>query len=140
MAFSLGSSSNDSDDLVAEINVTPLVDVILVLLIIFMITAPIIYQSAIKVQLPKAQTGEAIENTVLRFTIQKDGTLLLDDRAVNLNDVAQKIKSLGDRINEQQASVSADRDTPHGKVIELMDVLRQNGMTRFSLTVEGTPK
>lgn len=140
MAFSTGTGSNDSDDLVAEINVTPLVDVILVLLIIFMITAPIIYQSAIKVQLPKAQTGEAIENTVLRFTIQKDGTLLLDEKAVTLNDVAQKIKSLGDRISDQQASVSADRDTSHGKVIELMDVLRQNGLTRFSLTVEGPAK
>src|ERR1700746_170275 len=67
---------DDGDDVISGINVTPLVDVVLVLLIIFLITAPALYQSAIKVQLPKAKSGEEANQSPLSFTLLKDGTLL----------------------------------------------------------------
>ena len=70
-----GFGATTEDDPISGINVTPLVDVVLVLLIIFMITAPVLYQSAIQVQLPKASTGEKAEKSPLEFSITIDGII-----------------------------------------------------------------
>ena len=88
----MGSSSNSSDDeLVAAINVTPLVDVVLVLLVIFLITAPVIYQSAIKVQLPKAATGENNANTPLSFTLDREGAIAWGNEKLSWPEVESRL-------------------------------------------------
>jgi biopolymer transport protein ExbD len=139
MAGSFGATSVD-DEAISGINVTPLVDVVLVLLIIFMITAPAIYQSAIKVQLPKATTGEEAQKTPLNFTITKEGQLLWGKDSVDWGTLSQRLAAFGDKAAEQTAMISADQTTPHGTVIRLMDALRQAGITHFGLNVEsGTP-
>jgi biopolymer transport protein ExbD len=130
-----GFSSEDSP--ISEINVTPLVDVVLVLLIIFLITAPVIYQSAIKVQLPSAKTGEEAEKSPLNFTLTKEGQLLWDKEPIDWATLAQRLNAMGSKLNEQTAIVSADQDTSHGNVIRLMDALRQAGLMRFALNVDG---
>src|ERR1700757_1089270 len=91
---------------ISGINVTPLVDVVLVLLIIFLITAPVIYQSAIKVQLPRAQTGEETRKSPLDFTISKDGQLSWNKEAVDWNALPQRLAALGSGIGEQTATIS----------------------------------
>jgi biopolymer transport protein ExbD len=134
-----GNFGGQDDSFFADINITPLVDVVLVLLVIFMITAPVIYQSAIKVQLPKAKSGDSQEKSPFQFTINKDGELALgDERISDWNTLPDRIRKLGagKDLAEEVAMISADQASSHGQVVKLMDILRQNGLTRFGLTVE----
>ena len=132
-----GFAGSGDDDVISAINITPLVDVVLVLLIIFMITAPVIYQSAIKVQLPKARSGEEAQRSALNFTITKEGAVMWDKEQVDWASLGTRLSALNEKNPEQTAIISADEATPHGTVIKLMDSLRQAGLTRFALNVEG---
>ena len=130
------ASSSGDEDLISAINVTPLVDVVLVLLIIFMITAPTIYQAAIRVQLPKAASGEEAQGSPLSFTISKDGELYWDRDRVAWNALGKRLSAVGSALQKETAIISADEVTPHGTVIHLMDALRSAGLTRIALNVE----
>ena len=134
-----GGGFQSDDEVFSGINVTPLVDVVLVLLIIFMITAPVLYQSAIKVQLPKASSGESSQSPkALRFTLTREGALAWDDKPIQIDELKARLaKEAAGRDTTQPVLISADQGTAHGKVIELMDVLRQAGLTRFALNVDG---
>ena len=134
-----GGFSTSDDDFVSGINVTPLVDVVLVLLVIFLMTAPAIYQSAIKVQLPKAKTAEEADKSSFNFTITKDGTVAWDKEKMDWDTLGKKLAAMGNKTADQTAMISADQDTPHGQVIRLMDALRQAGLVRFGLNVESAP-
>jgi len=135
MASNLGNS--DSDDVISGINITPLVDVVLVLLIIFLITAPVIYQSAIKVQLPKARSGEDTPSSPLNFTLTKDGSLFWGKEKLDWKAFGARLAAKGQTLSSETAIISADESTPHGLVVKLMDTLRQAGLSRFALNVEG---
>jgi biopolymer transport protein ExbD len=135
-----GPLESAEDDVISGINVTPLVDVVLVLLIIFMITAPVIYQSAIKVQLPKAQSGESADKSPLNFSISKEGNVSWNSQAVDWNTLESRLKAMGPSSAEMTALISADEATPHGVVIHLMDTLRMGGLTHFALNVESRAK
>jgi biopolymer transport protein ExbD len=134
-----GPLESADEDFISGINVTPLVDVVLVLLMIFMITAPVIYQSAIKVQLPKAKTGQTTERSPLNFSITQDGTVSWNGQAVDWNTLEERLKAMGAQNTDQTALISADEATPHGTVIRLMDALRMAGLTHFALSVESRP-
>lgn len=136
MAGNFGNSSDE--EMISGINVTPLVDVVLVLLIIFLITAPVIYQSAIKVQLPKARTGEPMAKSPLIFSISKEGRLSWDKETISWDTLDERLKDLGHRASEETAMINADQGTLHGNVIRLMDALREAGLTRFALNVDGS--
>jgi len=129
----------EEDDVIAAINITPLVDVVLVLLIIFMITAPVIYQSSIPVQLPKAATGQDTENSIIKFTITKEGKLMMDTTEIQWSEIDSRIKALGN-VEDQIAVISADEATPHGKVVELLDRLRTLGVLKAAMSVKGVPR
>ncbi|MFN7686020.1 MAG: ExbD/TolR family protein [Oligoflexia bacterium] len=134
-----GNFGGQDESFFADINITPLVDVVLVLLVIFMITAPVIYQSAIKVQLPQAKSGEAQEKSPFQFSITKDGELALGNEKISdWSTLPARIKALsaGKDLSSEVAMISADQASSHGQVVKLMDILRQNGLTRFGLTVE----
>lgn len=137
-----GSQFGGSDEgFFSEINITPLVDVVLVLLIIFMITAPVIYQSAIKVQLPKTKSGESTEKSPFQFTIGKSGELTMGEEKIeDWGALPQRLEALkaGKDLSQEVASISADQAAQHGQVVKLMDLLRQAGLTRFALNVEST--
>lgn len=134
----MGASSggDNGDNPIADINITPLVDIVLVLLIIFMITAPQLYQNSIEVNLPKAQSGEKSEKTPLTFVVKKDGDLFWDKEKVKWDELSDKLKALGGAKN-RIAVITADKETPHGIVMRLMDTLRLAGLTRIQITVEG---
>lgn len=132
-----GQANASDDEAISAINVTPLVDVVLVLLIIFLVTAPVIYQSAIKVQLPKAQTGEtAQKNPPLNFTISKDGVVYWDKDTVSWEEIGRRLAAMGSQTATQTAIITADEAVRHGTVIRLMDLLRQSGLDHFALSVE----
>jgi len=130
-----GKTNFDDDELVSSINITPLVDVVLVLLVIFLITAPVLYQSAIKVRLPTARTGEQLEKGPLNFMITKEGDVLWDKEKVDWETITKRLGLLKDQSSET-AVISADQGTSHGTVIRLMDVLRQVGISKFAMSVE----
>lgn len=136
----MGSSHSNDDDVISEINITPLVDVVLVLLIIFLITAPVLYQSAIKVQLPKVKTAEDTQKTALNFFITKEGNLFWDKNPVDWKHLGEKLNTFGNNLTDKSAAINADEATPHGQVVKLMDILRQSGLTRFALNVESAAK
>ena len=134
-----GSFGGGDEDTISGINVTPLVDVVLVLLVIFLMTAPVLYQSAIKVQLPKAKTGEdAGVKSPLNFTIDAAGKVYWNSEELAWEKLTDKLHAFGPKISEETAMISADQTTPHGVVIKLMDALRASGLVRFALNVEGT--
>lgn len=136
-----GNFGGAEDDYVSGINVTPLVDVVLVLLVIFLMTAPVLYQSAIKVQLPKAQSGESsAEKGPLNFTVSKEGQVHWEKDPVDWDTIAKRVAEIAAKNPEQTALISADEATPHGTVVKLMDTLRMAGLTKFALNVESGQK
>lgn len=125
-------TSGDDDAVMAEMNVTPLVDVMLVLLVIFIITAPLIVPQSMKIVLPKTQAvaqQDLAKNTSLVITAQ--GEMRLDDRVV---DEAQLGAALKSRTSEPkfQLQVQADEKVPYGRVAQVMAVAQSSGVTRLS--------
>lgn len=136
----MAGGSIDQDDVeITGINVTPLVDVMLVLLIVFMVTSTYIVQQSIQVQLPKADTGEntpKVKN--LAFVVDKSGALFLDGKPIQLEDIAARVQSERsmDPNVQLQALVAADKETPHGFVVGLIDAVRRQGITDLAINVE----
>lgn len=131
-----GGASGGDDDIIAGINVTPLVDIVLVLLIIFMVTATDIVKSQIGVDLPKAASGQSEMKTTLTFKVTKEGEYLLDAQKMSLEQVAAKIKSLKSDDPELRAVIAADKGVEYGKVIELIDTIKLNGIEKFALNIQ----
>jgi biopolymer transport protein ExbD len=134
-----GGSLDQDDGEITGINVTPLVDVMLVLLIVFMVTSTYIVQQSIQVQLPKADTGEntpKVKN--LAFVVDKSGALFLDGKPIQLEDIAQRVQAerSADANVQLQALVAADKETPHGFVVGLIDAVRRQGITDLAINVE----
>ncbi len=133
MAGNLGEISED--ELISGINITPLVDVVLVLLIIFMITAPSIYQSTIKIQLPKAKTTSQTNESHLHFLINSEGQLFWNKTSMDWKTLKNQLKELA-QPSQKTAIISADEKAYHGTVIRLIDALQEVGLSQFSLQVE----
>ena len=122
--------------MIVDINVTPLVDITLVLLIIFMVTASYIVSPAIKVDLPKAASGSDQTKTTLALTIQKDGSMYLNGERSSDAAVA---KYIGDELPKNpdlQAIIAADRVVPHGEVVHVIDLVKRAGVHRFAINVD----
>lgn len=132
----MAGGAYDTDEEITGINVTPLVDVMLVLLIIFMVTANYITNQAISMELPKASTGENPGNTSLNFSIDKDSQLYLDGKPVQFEELGTKIQEAKSSGKALQALIAADQKTPHGVVVKLIDAVRKNGITDFAINVE----
>ncbi len=132
----MGFKTGADDEIVSEINVTPFVDVVLVLLIIFMITAPAIYQSQLKIQLPKAKSGEEAQTKPIAFVIAKDGALTWNGEAVAWEALPPKLAALAAEAKAEGATISADTVTPHGTVVRLLDQLKQAGVAKFAINVD----
>jgi biopolymer transport protein ExbD len=122
--------------MIVEINVTPLVDITLVLLIIFMVTASLIVSPAIKVDLPKAASGSDQTKTTLALTLMKDGSLYLNGERSSDAAVAQYIGSELPKTPDLQAIIAADRAVPHGDVVHVIDLVKRAGVHRFAINVD----
>ena len=125
-----------SDDVIADINITPFVDIILVVLIIFMVTATTIVNSSIKVNLPEAASGEATESTSLGLTLTGDGKLLLDGLATDAEGVKRAIRTAKDEGGEVVCLISADKTVQHGRVVWLMDLVKSQGVAKFAINID----
>lgn len=121
---------------ISEINVTPFVDVVLVLLVIFMVTAPMLVREQMSVNLPKAQTGEKSAAQAITVQISKTGEVRLMDQAIAFDLIEEQIKKLVESNPNAQAIISADQDAKHGVVVQVMDAVKKAGLTKFAIQIE----
>ena len=133
-----GGYGNDDDSgrMIVDINVTPLVDITLVLLIIFMVTASLIVNPAIKVDLPKAASGTEQVKTTLALTLTKDGALFLNGERSSDDAVVKYIGGELPKNPELQAIIAADRSVSHGDVVHIIDLVKRTGVHRFAINID----
>lgn len=124
------------DDVITDINITPFVDIILVVLIIFMVTATYIVAPSIKVTLPDAATGDGTEESSLGLTLAADGTLYLNGDEVSRLKLREVIREEKARNAEVVCLIAADRTVMHGEVVGLIDLVKQEGVARFAINIE----
>ena len=131
------SSSRDSTT-ISQINVTPLVDVMLVLLVIFMVTAPII-QQGVQVNLPQAKAA-AIAGTddLLVVSIAKNGRIYLNDNVMTLDELGAKMRAIRTNFADRQVYVRADQDVRYGLVMQTIAELKQAGIERVGMVTRPT--
>jgi len=136
MAFLIPGGEEDHEVL-ADINVTPLVDVMLVLLIIFMISAPMLHQG-IEVALPKSEAppipSRASDPIVL--SINRDGLVFVRDQPVHATRLVQVLTPMLRGREEETIFLKGDRDVPYGKVIEVLDTLHRAGIEKVGMVTE----
>jgi biopolymer transport protein TolR len=123
----------------SEINITPLVDVVLVLLVIFMLTAPVL-QSGIEVSVPKTKTVREITQQRMVVTINKDQEVFLQDKPVNLADLPSLIAKPGVDPSQQVIYLEADERVPFGAFASVMDAVKQAGITHVSIVTQPLSK
>ena len=130
-----GGGGRGRRTVITEINVTPLVDIMLVLLIIFMVTATYIVRDAISVKLPEASTGESRKVTLLALTISKQGKMTLNGEAVDARAVRSFIREKKKTSPKLEAVIAADENATHGSVVKVIDLVRSEGVTKFAINV-----
>jgi biopolymer transport protein ExbD len=137
-----GSSPFEDEDagrMITDINVTPLVDVVLVMLIIFMVTTSYIVNPSIKVDLPKAATGSDQVKTTLGLTLTKEGGLYLNGEKTDDGGVQRYIAAELPRNPDLQAVIAADKVVAHGQVVHVIDLVKRAGVRKFAINVESGP-
>ncbi len=121
--------------LIAEINITPFTDVVLVLLIIFMIATPFIYQSSLQVQLPQGSKSEESSRDVI-ITINSRGEIFLEDAKLDLNTLKYKLRTTLKGRPDASVIINGDREVKYNVVMQVMDVLTQSGVKNPGLGIE----
>ncbi len=124
------------DDVISDINITPFVDIILVVLIIFMVTATYIVAPSIKVTLPDAATGDGTEESSLGLTLAADGSLYLNGEEVSELKLREVIRAEKARNKDVVCLIAADKTVMHGEVVGLIDLVKQEGVARFAINIE----
>jgi biopolymer transport protein TolR len=134
MAMTSGGAGHGRRAL-ADINVTPFVDVVLVLLIIFMLTAPIL-QSGIEVEVPKTKTVKEITEERLVISIDRKQRVYLGNDPININEIASTLQQKVRDPERQSIFIRADQDVPFGAFATVMDAVKQSGITNVSIVTQ----
>lgn len=129
--------NNSDDDPIVDINITPFVDIVLVLLVIFMVTAHFMTNRGIHLQLPKAASSEKIK-TIKNFqiVISADGKYRMENKIVTLNQIRNAMTSVAQDKEKISVTLTADKGVIYDSVIRVMDVLRLEGVSDFALQLE----
>ena len=133
MAGTLGGGGRAKT--IAAINVTPLVDVVLVLLIILMVSSTYIVAQTLKVQLPKARATDGTADKPTKVELLKDGSFRFNDNKVSEAELTQKVKDAVNADPEMSLVVSADKEVQHGNVVHMLDIAKLAGVTKFAINV-----
>jgi biopolymer transport protein ExbD len=139
-----GGASAD-EDAITGINVTPLVDVMLCLLVIFMVTTSYVVADSIKLDLPEASTGSGTEPSTIMvaYTVEDDGNrqLYLNGEKTTETKLREHIRaSKAEGKTDIQAVIAADKRASHGEVIRIIDIVKQEGILKFALNIESAAK
>ena len=125
-----------TDAPMSDINVTPLVDVMLVLLVIFILTAPLL-TSAIRLELPKAEGAQAGEAPLaVTLVVNGQGQIFLNDKPILLPDLATRLKAVAAHRPDTEVQLRADQSVPYGRVVEVMGVAQKAGLTRIGFVAD----
>jgi biopolymer transport protein ExbD len=125
------------DEGINEINITPFVDVVLVLLVIFMVTAPVMLKESLKVNLPKTLTSDITsKSATVGLAITREGQVVLNGKLFSEESLNQELSRISSTDPETNFLISADVDSRHGDVVKMIDLLKRNGLNRFALQVE----
>jgi len=131
-----GGAQQEADEEIVGINVTPLVDVVLVLLIIFMVTANFIVKETVEVDLPKAAHGGETVQGLVNVVLDKQGQLYFDGAPVTEGELQRLAAEQLKKDANTRAIISADQSLPYGRVMHLIDVVKGQGIARFALNIE----
>jgi len=133
----MAANLNDGDDGINDINITPFVDVVLVLLVIFMVTAPVMIKESLKVNLPKTLTSDITSKMdSIGVAITKDGQVLFNGKLLGEESLKSELSNISKNAPDTNFLISADTDTRHGDVVRMIDLLKKNNLNRFALQVE----
>src|SRR5687767_9474622 len=131
-----GAAAVDDGPL-ASINIIPFVDIVLVLLVIFMLTSATIMKASLKVDLPKAASGGSRVESTINLVYTRDLKILLNGKELpSLAEAAAFVRQEATANPKTQAVIAADKAVEYGKVVELIDLVKQNGITAFALDIE----
>lgn len=132
----MSAQDQDADGTVTGINVTPMVDIMLVLLIVFMVTAHFVTDAGLKVNLPKAASLETAATPALRVTVDAEGNLFLQEMAVDRNGIVAQLAREVKLNPNVRVTVAADQRLVYQRVVETLDVIKQSGVKRVALAAE----
>jgi biopolymer transport protein ExbD len=124
--------------LITDINVTPLVDIMLVLLIIFMLTAHLIARQVIEVQLPKAAQAATVSPTTLAVTLTREGRMFLNGVPATPDALRTAIQASVAKDAKTQVIVAGDKNVSHGRVVWVLDLVKSLGVTSFAIQIDPT--
>ena len=124
--------------LITDINVTPLVDIMLVLLIIFMLTAHLIARQVIEVQLPKAAQASSVSPTTLAVTLTREGRMFLNGTPATPEVLRAAIQASVAKDPKTQVIVAGDKNVSHGRVVWVLDLVKSLGVTSFAIQIDPT--
>ncbi|OGS42077.1 MAG: hypothetical protein A2506_09165 [Elusimicrobia bacterium RIFOXYD12_FULL_66_9] len=127
--------ADSGEDAITGINITPLVDVVLVILIIFMATAPMIARRAIKVEVPRVAKSDKAATEALNITLDAAHRLTIGGRVVDLPELKRLLSAAVASHPDQAVSLSADKTLAYGEVAELLDAVRASGVRKLGLEV-----
>lgn len=131
------SATESSDGVITSINVTPLVDILLVVLIIFMATAPLIQRRAMKVDVPQAAHHEKVATEALKIMYDAKRQLSVNGQAMSLDDMKARLTKLVASQPELHVTIGADKTLPYGEVVAVIDAVRGAGIKKLGLEVRG---
>ena len=135
----MAGQAQQEEDAITGINIIPLVDIVLVLLIIFMMTASFIVAPAVKIELPTVSKADEPPPKSLHFLVDTAGTIYLEQNPVKAEQVTALVQKEVAANPDVQVLVSADKGVPYGEVIELLDLVRTGGVKKFAISVETAP-
>ncbi|MDQ2646592.1 MAG: biopolymer transporter ExbD [Myxococcota bacterium] len=121
---------------IVGINVTPLVDVVLVLLIIMMVSATYIVSQSLKVELPKTASSDDTVSKTYVVTITKDGKYFFNDRPISKESLANELRAAQKSEKDPSLVITADQGALHGQVVNVIDLAKVHGITKFAINVE----
>lgn len=131
-----GGAQQDNDEEISGINVTPLVDIVLVLLIIFMVTANFIVRETVEVDLPKAAHGGETVQGLINVVMDKDAQIFFDGAQVDEEQLKARVTEKLKQDPETRAIISADQALNYGRVMHLIDVVKGQGIAKFALNIQ----
>jgi biopolymer transport protein ExbD len=130
-------ASSDGDDISASINVTPFVDVVLVLLVIFMVTTDFIRPQAINVELPRAANGGELVPNTINLVVARNGQISLDGAPIETEALHARLRAAtANQAEHPQVVIAADKGVDYGRVISLIDLVKSHGIDDFALQID----
>ena len=137
--MAITGKNDNGDEIISDINVTPFVDVSLVLLIIFMVTATYIIAQSIPVDLPEAATGENVVTT-LAITMTENGDIYLDGVKTDNATLSRTVRQAHSQNTDLRVVIAADKKVTHGAVVSVIDLVRKLGVSKFAINIDSSDK